>query len=73
MAVKATARGLRIGARLMAECERYARENLEVVEFVLHSQQDKKGFYEKLGYVVDERTAIFYEEEIPHVRMTKAA
>ncbi|RUS23227.1 hypothetical protein BC937DRAFT_90346 [Endogone sp. FLAS-F59071] len=71
--VKATLRGLRIGARLMAECERYARESLEVVEFVLNAQQDKAKFYEKLGYVVDEGIAVFCEEGIPHVRMTKAA
>ncbi|RUS27807.1 acyl-CoA N-acyltransferase [Jimgerdemannia flammicorona] len=54
VAVKSTARGLRIGVRLMNECERY---------------EDKMGFYTKLGYVLDEAavsTSIPALSSLPH-------
>jgi predicted GNAT family N-acyltransferase len=65
------------GRLLMAECERHAAGEMEIKRFLLHSQKDKRGFYEALGYEVevgkDGETEVFDEEGIEHVRMWKVA
>lgn len=37
-------------------------------QIVIHAQEDKQDFYKKLGYEVTS-PEVFYEENIPHVRM----
>ncbi|KAI3656899.1 hypothetical protein MP638_001391 [Amoeboaphelidium occidentale] len=73
-----------IGSKLMNYAEEWvsnhvkastAGEELSHVEFILHSQLDKKYFYASLGYQeqcnANGEQHIFYEEGIPHVKMIK--
>jgi predicted GNAT family N-acyltransferase len=73
-----------IGSKLMNYAEEWvsnhvkaskAAEELSHVEFILHSQLDKKDFYAGLGYqeqcYANGEQHIFYEEGIPHVKMIK--
>ncbi|ODQ53385.1 acyl-CoA N-acyltransferase [Saitoella complicata NRRL Y-17804] len=40
-------------------------------EIVANSQEDKRGFYEKCGYVMDEKLGVFNEDGGPHVKVVK--
>ncbi len=66
LALLATARGRGYGAAMMHEVHRQAR-NLGADYIVLNAQQDKAGFYEKLGYAKTGETSL--AEGRPHVEM----
>ena len=67
-AVEARARGRGIGAALLAEAERHARERGARL-MRLHAQTGVQGLYSACGYVTC--GAPFEEEGIPHVTMEK--
>ncbi|GGO50648.1 GNAT family N-acetyltransferase [Streptomyces lasiicapitis] len=68
LAVLAAARGLGVGARLVAAIEDAARERgLHAVD--LHAQTHALGFYERLGY--EAYGAEFLDAGIPHLAMRK--
>ncbi|CAJ0749304.1 14189_t:CDS:2 [Entrophospora sp. SA101] len=70
-----------IGTRLLEEIEKFGYNELKISNFILHAQFDKKDWYEQRGYKIslsskysnynDNNYEIFYEENIPHVRMEK--
>ncbi|EPH41405.1 GNAT family N-acetyltransferase [Streptomyces aurantiacus] len=69
LAVLRSARGLGVGARLVAAIEDAARERgLHAVD--LHAQTHALGFYERLGY--EAYGAEFLDAGIPHLAMRKA-
>ncbi|MEV0120178.1 GNAT family N-acetyltransferase [Streptomyces sp. NPDC050703] len=69
LAVRRTARGLGVGARLVAAIEDAARaRGLTAVD--LHAQTHALGFYERLGYEV--YGPEFPDAGIPHRAMRKA-
>ncbi|GAA5807587.1 hypothetical protein MFLAVUS_000952 [Mucor flavus] len=68
LGVLSSARGLYIGQKLVLEFIEYCKQN-KFNAIVLHSQYPKRGFYEKLGFVVEEGDEIFEEAGTPHVRM----
>jgi predicted GNAT family N-acyltransferase len=68
MAVEENCRGLGIGAGLMAEAERTAREMM-LSKITMHARLYARGFYERLGYrAVGE---VFPEVTLPHIAMEK--
>ncbi|APY88774.1 GNAT family N-acetyltransferase [Streptomyces alfalfae] len=68
LAVRRTARGLGVGARLVAAIEDAARaRGLTAVD--LHAQTHALGFYERLGYEV--YGPVFPDAGIPHRAMRK--
>lgn len=68
LGVLSSARGLYIGQKLVKTFIDYCKQN-GFHSIVLHSQYPKKGFYEKLGFVVEEGDEIFEEAGTPHIRM----
>lgn len=68
LAVLSTARGLYIGQKLVKSFIDYCKEN-GFHSIVLHSQYPRRGFYEKLGFVIEEGEEIFDEDGTPHIRM----
>jgi predicted GNAT family N-acyltransferase len=63
------ARGLYIGQQLVKAFIEYCKKN-GFHTIMLHSQYPRKGFYEKLGFVVEQGDdEIFEEGGTPHVRM----
>ncbi|KAI9276541.1 acyl-CoA N-acyltransferase [Sporodiniella umbellata] len=70
LAVLSEARGLYAGQLLVKEFLNYAREN-GYQSAVLHSQYPRRGFYQKLGFTVEEGEEIFDEDGTPHIRMWK--
>ncbi|CAO0797105.1 unnamed protein product [Mucor circinelloides] len=68
LAVLSTARGLYIGQLLVKELVRFSKEN-GYHTIVLHSQYPRRGFYAKLGFVIEEGEEIFDEDGTPHIRM----
>lgn len=69
LGVLSSARGLYIGQQLVKAFIDYCKNN-GFHTIVLHSQYPRKGFYEKLGFVVEEGDdEIFEEGGTPHVRM----
>jgi len=68
MAVAEDRRREKIGARLLARAEDWARwEGYRLI--VLHARLGAEGFYASYGYVAE--GAPFDEHTIPHLRMTK--
>jgi predicted GNAT family N-acyltransferase len=68
MAVEPDLRGLGIGAALLDEADRYAREaGSERID--LHAQTPAISLYSRCGY--EQRGELFVEEGIPHVSMEK--
>lgn len=63
-------RGEGWGARVMAAVEDRARTR-GLNEVVLHAQTHAAGFYERLGYAVDDAVGTFDEDGIEHVRMRR--
>ena len=63
-------RGEGWGARVMAAVEDRARTR-GLNEVVLHAQTQAAGFYERLGYAVDDAVGTFDEDGIEHVRMRR--
>ncbi|KAJ3126097.1 hypothetical protein HK098_007895 [Nowakowskiella sp. JEL0407] len=59
-------RGRGFGGSIMNQILAEAKED-KLQKIVLHSQSAKRGFYEKLGYVVEGEE--FLEEDIPHLKM----
>lgn len=57
-----------IATLIMKKIEEYAKEN-GMTELILHSQKYIEDFYNELGYVSE--GGIFYEADIPHVKMRK--
>ena len=57
-----------VASQLMKKIEEYAKEN-QMTKLVLHAQKYIEDFYSELGYVSE--GDIFFEAEIPHVKMTK--
>lgn len=57
-----------VATLLMKKIEDYAREQ-GMEELVLHAQKYIEDFYKNLGYVAE--GGIFYEADIPHVKMKK--
>lgn len=70
IAVAGDRRGEGWGARVMTAVENRARER-GLSEAVLHAQTQAAGFYERLGYAVDEAVGTFDEDGIEHVRMRR--
>lgn len=68
LAVLSTARGLYIGQKLVNEFIDFCKKN-EYHTIVLHSQYPRRGFYAKLGFVIEEGEEIFDEDGTPHIRM----
>ena len=65
-------RGLGIGKELLLNCESFCKEN-EIKHSYLDAQLDKKDWYQKLGYFVQDPLAPpFLDANILHIRMTKA-
>ncbi len=57
-----------LGARILAEGVRFARDSLGAGSVALSAQSYARGFYEKAGF-----SAIspeFLEDGIPHIKMT---
>jgi predicted GNAT family N-acyltransferase len=64
-----TARGLYIGQLLVKTFIQHCKEN-NFHTVVLHSQYPRRGFYAKLGFVIEEGDdEIFDEDGTPHIRM----
>jgi len=63
-------RGEGWGERVMAAVEDHARSR-GLNEVVLHAQTHAAGFYERLGYAVDDAVGTFDEDGIEHVRMRR--
>ncbi|MFB9823328.1 GNAT family N-acetyltransferase [Halobaculum roseum] len=70
IAVAGDRRGEGWGARVMTAVETRARER-GLSEAVLHAQTRAAGFYERLGYAVDDAVGTFDEDGIEHVRMRR--
>lgn len=70
VAVARDRRGEGWGARAMGAVEERARER-GLNEVVLHAQTRAAGFYERLGYAVDDAVGTFDEDGIEHVRMRR--
>ncbi|WP_435064119.1 GNAT family N-acetyltransferase [Halobaculum sp. EA56] len=70
VAVARDRRGEGWGARAMRAAEDRARER-DLPAVVLHAQTRAAGFYERLGYAVDDEVGAFEEDGIEHVRMRK--
>jgi predicted GNAT family N-acyltransferase len=68
LAVLSTARGLYIGQKLVKEFIAYCKQN-GYTSIVLHAQYPRRGFYEKLGFVIEQGEEIFQEDGTPHIRM----
>lgn len=68
LAVLSSARGLYIGQKLVKSFIEYCKEN-DFNAIVLHSQYPRRGFYEKLGFVIEQGDEIFDEDGTPHIRM----
>ncbi len=69
VAVTPKRQGTGIGARMVAESERKAKE-LGFTRMILHARDTAVPFYEKLGY--DRDGEPFVEVSIPHQGMAKA-
>jgi predicted GNAT family N-acyltransferase len=68
MAVAEDRRRERIGARLLAHAEEWARgEGYRLI--VLNARLGAEGFYARFGYLAQGEP--FEENTVPHVRMTK--
>ncbi|QZP37989.1 GNAT family N-acetyltransferase [Halobaculum magnesiiphilum] len=70
IAVAGDRRGEGWGARVMSAVENRARAR-GLTEAMLHAQTQTAGFYEGLGYAVDEAVGTFDEDGIEHVRMRR--
>lgn len=70
VAVDRDRRGEGWGARVMRAAEARARER-GLPEAMLHAQTHAAGFYERLGYAVDDAVGTFDEDGIEHVRMRR--
>ncbi len=68
LAVLKEHRGRGIGAAIVAEAEKYVKQN-GGSSLSLHSQFSAAAFYEKLGY--QRYGVIEYEEDCPHIWMKK--
>ncbi len=68
LAVLKVHRGKGIGAAIVAEAEKYVKQNGGAV-LKLHSQTGATAFYEKLGY--EQFGSVEYEENCPHIWMKK--
>ncbi|CEP15921.1 hypothetical protein [Parasitella parasitica] len=68
LAVLNTARGLYIGQLLVKELIDFCKKN-DYHTIVLHSQYPRRGFYAKLGFVIEQGEEIFSEDGTPHIRM----
>lgn len=68
LAVLSSARGLYVGQKLVKTFIQYCKDN-DFHSIVLHSQYPRRGFYEKLGFVIEEGDEIFDEDGTPHIRM----
>lgn len=68
LAVLSEARGLSIGQKLVKHFIDFVKEH-GYTSIVLHSQYPRRGFYEKLGFVIEEGEEIFDEDGTPHIRM----
>ncbi|KAJ3186340.1 hypothetical protein HDU85_007780 [Gaertneriomyces sp. JEL0708] len=71
LAVLQEHRGKGLGRVGMTAVEAVARDELKVREILLHAQSDKRIFYERCGYVVDESKERWFEEGIEHIMMSK--
>ncbi|GAA5816497.1 hypothetical protein MFLAVUS_010026 [Mucor flavus] len=68
-AVLSDARGLHIGQKLVKVFIQYCKEN-GFDKIVLHSRYQGRGFYAKMGFVIEEGDdAIFDEDGAPTIRM----
>jgi predicted GNAT family N-acyltransferase len=70
VAVARERRGEGWGARVMRATEERARDR-GLPAAALHAQTHAAGFYERLGYAVDDDVGTFEEDGIEHVRMRK--
>ncbi|KAI7889088.1 acyl-CoA N-acyltransferase [Mucor mucedo] len=68
LAVLSSARGLHIGQKLVKSFIQHCKDN-GFHSIVLHSQYPRRGFYAKLGFVIEEGDEIFDEDGTPHIRM----
>lgn len=71
VAVISTARGHKVGPRLIDAFEKYCIEK-GFHTIYLHAVSEKRGFYEKLGYIVEKGDdEEFSEDGTPHIRLWK--
>lgn len=70
LVVLSNARGLRIGRLLVTALEEYAAKELGMDAVMLEAVADKRAFYEKLGYTVEEEK-VFLKEGVDHYTMWK--
>ncbi|CAO3611609.1 unnamed protein product [Mucor fragilis] len=71
VAVLSSARGLGIGPKLIAEFVEYCKA-CGYHTIYLHAVSEKRGFYEKLGFVVEDGDHKEFEEDgTPHIRLWK--
>lgn len=71
VAVLSNARGLGVGPKLVKEFIEYCKSN-GYHTIYLHAVTEKKGFYEKLGFVVEDGDHEEFEEDgTPHIRLWK--
>lgn len=66
--VIAVRRGQGLGARILAEGVRFARDTLGAGSIALSAQSYARGFYEKAGFAA--ASGEFLEDGIPHIKMT---
>ncbi|KAG2201518.1 hypothetical protein INT46_002893, partial [Mucor plumbeus] len=71
VAVLSNARGLGIGPKLIKEFTEYCKSN-GYHTIYLHAVTEKRGFYEKLGFAVEDGDHEEFEEDgTPHIRLWK--
>ncbi|ORY91262.1 acyl-CoA N-acyltransferase [Syncephalastrum racemosum] len=70
LVVLSEARGLRIGSLLVTALEEYAAKELGMNAVMLEAIADKRAFYEKLEYAVEE-DVVFIKEGVDHYTMWK--
>ncbi|GAA5814257.1 hypothetical protein MFLAVUS_007751 [Mucor flavus] len=71
VAVISSARGLKVGPKLIDIFERYCIEQ-GYHTIYLHAVSEKRGFYERLGFVVEQGDhEEFSEDGTPHIRLWK--
>ena len=70
VAVEKSSRGQGLGALMMERAHTDA-QSMGFKRAIIHAQEDKSGFYSRLGYLVTDST-VFYEEGKAHIKMAKS-
>ncbi|KAI8137846.1 acyl-CoA N-acyltransferase [Fennellomyces sp. T-0311] len=71
LAVLSNARGLRLGQKLVTALEQGAKSQ-GMTAIMIEAVQEKRGFYESLGYIVEENDMETYiKDGTPHFKLWK--